>query len=858
MKKIFNVVLLLILLILNSCNNSISSSNNSISSSNKSNSSFNPNLDYSFDKDLHFVINKDGSHSYEGAHSFNNGFCSICDAHESIKEMNFELISYADGYSIEKNDNQNLKGNVYIPREYNGLPVVRIGEQSFTGSHLNIYVPDTIRIVLALGFYTGNTNIFLEHKSLPEYFMEHWNNKSNYYLGYVEGKYQIELYSDTLDYKIGVYANFGETLISAPVPLKDGYLFMGYYDQKDGGTKYYNEKMECVKSWDKNENGILYPHWESEIYTIIFDPNGGDGSMEPFVFTYEQVKNGLNFPENTFTNGDLIFCGWKYDKNSSIMYGDTEGGLEKIFTYLYPNHGDTIKLYATWIQGIDIIFDFFYADDKVLVNSEYNVFNNVTVETSNGVDLFPYTSVSSNCALDHRTLDTSEVKTCKIDYSASYEYKGFTFTETATRYVEVVSSIEENHNLLINGDFMSNLEHWGFEEEEGNGSYISTERVEINGKLKNAARIFLKNSDSTGESTPRLISSYYKTDYELKGFTLEKGKNYQISFKAKAEAAKYISVEIGRFFSTSPWYEPFTTEEQKYYVEIGEEWNEYYYEFTATHNTLTNCSIIFNLGKHPQAKEARTTLWLTDIYIGEYNGVIEDKIAPKILGLEYTILETSLTPYNVFEEVSAYDNPDGDLSSSIIAKYNGIQVTTIDISRPCDYTINYEVVDSAGNKTTGSKRIVVINSSQNLLSGINAERLIKDSYAIPGIMQNIFDFSNGFISVQTVGVGINSYDNQININNIPCEKNKSYLLSFEIATATTFTLKFVQNQEPYAKYAEVEVLKSEHFDFDNCEVVTMIIDAADFDPINKLTIELGTVGFEAAFYIKNITLCPIE
>ena len=81
---------------------------------------------------------------------------------------------------------------------------------------------------------------------------------------------------------------------------------------------------------------------------------------------------------------------------------------------------------------------------------------------------------------------------------------------------------------------------------------------------------------------------------------------------------------------------------------------------------------------------------------------------------------------------------------------------------------------------------------------------------------------------------------------------------FEITTITPFTLKFVQNQEPYIEYAEVEILKSNHFDYESCDVVTMIIDAADFDPINKLTIELGTAGFEVAFYIKNIILCPIE
>ena len=762
MKKIIYLTLLTIVLFLCSCNG------NDISS--KHNSNDNQYLHYSYDKDSHFVIKDDGTRYYEGTHNFINGFCSICDVHMSIKELNFELISDANEYSLEKNDYQNLIGDVYIPREYNGLPVARIAEQAITGSNLNIYVPDSIRIIWGLGIYAENSNIYLAHKTLPEYFRDHWNNDLNYYLGYAEGKYQIELYGYTLYYSIGVYANFGETLISPSIPLKKGYLFMGYYDQKDGGTQYYNEKMECVKSWDKKEDGVLYPRWESEVYTIIFDSNGGEGNMEPFVFTYEQMKNGIKFPENNFTNGDLLFYGWKLDKNSSMTYGNDEGGLEKIFVYSTPKHGSTITLYANWIKGIDIIFDFFYADDQVLVNSEYNVFNNVSIQTSNGVDLFAYTSVSSNCNLDYRTLDTSEVKTCKIDYTASYEYYGFTFTETESRYIEVVASIKENDNLLINGDFMNDLDHWDLEEEADNGSYIATERVEINGKLKNTARIFLKDSNSTGPNTPRLISSYYKTDYVMNGFTLEKGKNYQISFKARSEIAKYISVEIAKFFSDSVNYESFTNEEQKYYVEIGEEWAEYSYEFTALHDTLTNCSIIFNLGRYPQEKIINTTLWLTDICICEYSGAIEDKIAPRLLGLEYAIVETSLMPYSVFEGVRAYDNPDGDLSSSIIAKYNGTQVASIDISKPCDYTIDYEVADSSGNIAKGSKRIIVVNSSKNLLSGINAERLTKDSYSIPEIMQGMFDFPNGAISVQTFGTGINPSDNQININNIPCER----------------------------------------------------------------------------------------
>ena len=73
-------------------------------------------------------------------------------------------------------------------------------------------------------------------------------------------------------------------------------------------------------------------------YIVTFEANGGEGMMEPQVFTENQPQA---LKKNTFTSGDLVFVGWS--TNSDNPFGPKEYDDEEVITITK----DT-TLYAVW------------------------------------------------------------------------------------------------------------------------------------------------------------------------------------------------------------------------------------------------------------------------------------------------------------------------------------------------------------------------------------------------------------------------------------------------------------------------------------------------------------------------------
>lgn len=66
-------------------------------------------------------------------------------------------------------------------------------------------------------------------------------------------------------------------------PIREGYIFLGWYTALEGGTAVYNEQGFCTNEgtyWSNNMcvydgDYTVYAHWRPNQYTVIFDPNGG-------------------------------------------------------------------------------------------------------------------------------------------------------------------------------------------------------------------------------------------------------------------------------------------------------------------------------------------------------------------------------------------------------------------------------------------------------------------------------------------------------------------------------------------------------------------------------------------------------
>ena len=129
-------------------------------------------------------------------------------------------------------------------------------------------------------------------------------------------------------------------LESLPTPTYDGYDFLGWYTQKDGGEKVTTDTVFT-------KNSIIYAHWQEQTaqeYTVTFDANGG--SVNPSSAT---TKDGKLESLPTPTRGGYDFLGW---------YTEKDGG-EKVITDTVFTKDTTI--YAHWqkqaAQEYTVTFD---------------------------------------------------------------------------------------------------------------------------------------------------------------------------------------------------------------------------------------------------------------------------------------------------------------------------------------------------------------------------------------------------------------------------------------------------------------------------------------------------------------------
>ena len=142
----------------------------------------------------------------------------------------------------------------------------------------------------------------------------------------------VQEYAITFDANGGSVNPSGATtkdgkLESLPTPTYDGYDFLGWYTQKDGGEKVTTNTVFA-------ENTTIYAHWQEQTaqeYTVTFNANGGSVST-----TSTTTKDGKLESLPTPTHGGYDFLGW---------YTQKDGG-EKVTTDTVFAENTTI--YAHW------------------------------------------------------------------------------------------------------------------------------------------------------------------------------------------------------------------------------------------------------------------------------------------------------------------------------------------------------------------------------------------------------------------------------------------------------------------------------------------------------------------------------
>ena len=127
----------------------------------------------------------------------------------------------------------------------------------------------------------------------------------------------------------GLVVDLGE-----PVNIPVGYTFGGWYTDNVTFINQYN--FAAPVSTDI----ILYARWVPITYNIIYEANGGSGTMAQGIFTYNRPE-ALGF--NTFTRTGWSFTGWNTEADGSgTAYADRQQ-VERL-----RDTAGSITLYALW------------------------------------------------------------------------------------------------------------------------------------------------------------------------------------------------------------------------------------------------------------------------------------------------------------------------------------------------------------------------------------------------------------------------------------------------------------------------------------------------------------------------------
>jgi len=181
--------------------------------------------------------------------------------------------------------------------------------------------------------------------------------------GYYDMHKTFNFYSNGNKYHSQEYVSGGK--ITKPSdPIRNGYTFGGWYTDLTYTIEFdFNSPII-------NEVGC-YAKWIPNTYTIKFNSNGGNGTMEDIIATYDK---GVLLPLNTFTKPNYLFKGWSI-QGFGDLYEEN-----KILRNLTSENNAIVYMNAEW-QMINYTINF---DGN---GAETGTLNNITVRYDEEITL---------------------------------------------------------------------------------------------------------------------------------------------------------------------------------------------------------------------------------------------------------------------------------------------------------------------------------------------------------------------------------------------------------------------------------------------------------------------------------------
>lgn len=231
--------------------------------------------------------------------------------------------------------------------------------------------------------------------------------------------------------------------VSLKNPARTGYVFNGWYATSDftGGK---------ITSIPKSDQPItLYAKWTPISYKIVFNANGGKGSMTTMNSCVYDVTYSL--PSNSFIapgTGNYNFHGWNTNKNGTGTAYEDMGMIRN----LASKNGATVTLYAQWTSAW--VLESEVPAGAVIVDNKWEYTEKEWITSKQ-------TSVSGY------TLDSSKTETTYGNWSAWSETP---ITASATKDVKT-----ENRNRNITMYRLGYVS--GMDRDTGRWYYYSSEEL---------------------------------------------------------------------------------------------------------------------------------------------------------------------------------------------------------------------------------------------------------------------------------------------------------------------------------------------------------------------------------------------
>ena len=236
---------------------------------------------------------------------------------------------------------------------------------------------------------------------------------------------------------------------------------------------------------------------------------------------------------------------------------------------------------------------------ELKVGDKLNALEGVKAIDENGNDLTSQIEVSHLIPLDEEGC---------VKQSGTYQIK-YVITINGQKYnlyrsVTVIFELPQSDDLVVNGDFeLGATDPFTKSEFDNGGATLSIVKNGENNELKVDITAV-----SSNLASPRVESNE---------FTLTAGKYYKLSFKAKADEARSIQVQVGQLISAAPWFYGLADQS----VDLTTTMQEFEVSFLADATVVQDFSkvqVLFGFGTQPEGKvSAQTACYLDDIKVEE-------------------------------------------------------------------------------------------------------------------------------------------------------------------------------------------------------------------------------------------------